>query len=794
MIQISNPPIENEDEVVDTIQIEDAIGDASLTASIVDPSTLISSSHLTTDQTSTFDSNDDEARSETSYGSSVKSDASHSIRIPPPPKASTNGRPFECQYCYKMITIRDAGSWRKHVYSDLLPYICTFESCTMKMFAERHTWSEHELNIHRREWCCVLCSHSSQEEASFRDHLNMRHHELCTEAQLPFIMTKCELSIQSISRTACPFCDSWTGPIPDLQIPSTASPTEDTNIVSLKQFYRHVGRHMEDLALFVLPQRYSPGYSSSADSDDSSDDSDPDSDSDAKALIISKRDRQGRTALARACAAERIDEVWRLIRESPQDLDVPDHAGNTPLQIASGVGSDEIVQILIDSGCSTKCRNKVWNTPLMDAAMNGHSMVVFKLMAAGVSLMEHNADGKVALDMLDPTVPDYETIKAALTYGGTDTTQKATAPIELPLDNGWESDEGDTPLNRDFIIAVGRGTEEEALELLEKGANPDVKHYRDLRFRIRALDLAAMVNRPAMIFLLLRHGADIKLVDPGLPVILVMANFVEPLRVLLENGLDINITWTGWVETALSCAADRNQVETVRMLLAFNADPNKEIAKKPEYQLWPSGRPPLSCAAANGNEELVELLLAAGADIQMPSVSNRGFTPLHHAAATGQPHMIRLLVRHGADIEAANYDDVTPILTAITYHRESAFLELVSLGACIHAQNERRTPSALAMAASEGQVPIIRHLLSVGADIDFLEREVGTPLHWAAWKEYKGTLEVLLHMGADTHIKNEHGETALDIVIRQGRTDLAELWVSCATDGRSTTVSNTSPA
>ena len=644
------------------------------------------------------------------------------------------------------------------------------------------------MNIHRREWCCVLCSYSSQEEASFKNHLNMQHRDICTEAQLPFIMMKCELPIQNISTTACSFCDDWTNPTSNLLRLSTDNTTESTNKMSLKQFYRHLGRHMEDLALFVLPQRYNTLDSDSSDSDDSA--GDDDSDSDAQIYVTSKRDRQGRTALARACAAQRVDEVWRCIKESPQELDVPDHAGNTPLQIASGVGSVEIMQALIDSRCSTKCRNKVWNTPLMDAAMNGHDGAVFRLMAAGVSSAERNADGKMALDMLDPTVPDYETIKMALTYGGTDVTQSATVADEQPVNNGWESDEDDTPLNRQFMIAVAIGTEEEASELLEKGANPNAKHYRDLSMRIRALDVAAMLNRPNMISLLLRYGADIKLVDPGIPVILVGCDQLDPLRTLLENGLDINVTFPDWVETALSCAADRGQVETVRMLLAFHADPNKELAKKPLYQVWPTGRPPLNCAAANGNEEIAEMLLAAGANIQMPSVSNSNFTPLHHAAATGQSRMIRLLLRHGAEIDAADDDGKTPLLAAIIYHREQVYMELVAAGACIHAQNEGRTPPALAVAAEEGQLPIIKHLLSIGADIDAADRDAGTPLHHAAWREYKGTIELLLQMGANTHLKSRWGETALDVVVRIGRTDLAELWSSFATDRESASISD----
>ncbi|KAF8438315.1 hypothetical protein BGX38DRAFT_1098108, partial [Terfezia claveryi] len=96
----------------------------------------------------------------TSYATS----ANHQrIRIaqPPNPDAAYNGTPFECPYCFQIISIRDRCAWRKHVYRDLQPYICTHKDCPRpeKQYSSLHDWYGHEIQVHRREWyLCPLCS------------------------------------------------------------------------------------------------------------------------------------------------------------------------------------------------------------------------------------------------------------------------------------------------------------------------------------------------------------------------------------------------------------------------------------------------------------------------------------------------------------------------------------------------------------------------------------------------------------------------------------------------------------
>lgn len=126
------------------------------------------------------------------------------------------------------------------------------------------------------------------------------------------------------------------------------------------------------------------------------------------------RDKNGRTLLARACATEEVEQAVARLKERPDDLDIADNAGNTPLQIAALEGNAEIVKVLLDAGCDINCKNIDQDTPLIDAVENGHLDVVRLLLKAGLDPRQSNAKGEEPLDLLDPSDDNYEEIKAAL--------------------------------------------------------------------------------------------------------------------------------------------------------------------------------------------------------------------------------------------------------------------------------------------------------------------------------------------------------------------------------------------
>lgn len=123
------------------------------------------------------------------------------------------------------------------------------------------------------------------------------------------------------------------------------------------------------------------------------------------------RDQNGRTRLARACAAQELDSVIARHKERHEDLNIPDNAGNTPLQIASLEGCAPIVEYLIGEGCEVETCNIDKDTPLIDAAENGHHDVVKILLEAGANPRAVNSQGNEPSDLVPE---DCEEIKRLL--------------------------------------------------------------------------------------------------------------------------------------------------------------------------------------------------------------------------------------------------------------------------------------------------------------------------------------------------------------------------------------------
>ena len=139
-------------------------------------------------------------KSQTSYNSSML--AGGPLVIPAPPKESSGGAPFECPYCFVVISVEGTSAWHKHVFQDLQPYICTVADCSTPhtLFSTRHEWVQHMKEIHPREW--TGDKNGKLDESSF-----------------------CAI---------CPLCKSTSK--------------------SENHFVRHLARHLQELALFVLPQ------------------------------------------------------------------------------------------------------------------------------------------------------------------------------------------------------------------------------------------------------------------------------------------------------------------------------------------------------------------------------------------------------------------------------------------------------------------------------------------------------------------------------------------------------------
>ncbi|GAP83970.1 putative transcription factor [Rosellinia necatrix] len=181
------------------------------------------------------DERSDAAFSQTSFATTAPD--SGRLRIPSLPKRSYDG-PFECPFCFMLISVSSAQQWKKHVLSDLRPYICLAEDCptASREYDRRHEWMNHVLQEHWKSWACPYqCGLNYTTETNLRQHVT-NIHGYVTEMELDVIIGRCgrTQSPSSSSPVQCPLC-------------------QDT-LESVQQYRWHVGRHQVDLSLFALPK------------------------------------------------------------------------------------------------------------------------------------------------------------------------------------------------------------------------------------------------------------------------------------------------------------------------------------------------------------------------------------------------------------------------------------------------------------------------------------------------------------------------------------------------------------
>ncbi|KAF2110629.1 hypothetical protein BDV96DRAFT_196367 [Lophiotrema nucula] len=199
------------------------------------------------------ESQDDQ--SVTSYAMSLGEDGDDShLQVPRLADISRGSATFECPLCWTIQSIKRESSWRKHVFSDLRPYLCTFEGCDLKLFLDRKEWFDHELHHHRLHWYCHFCNRDDfQSLPKFERHLRHYHAKHVTDEQLDALIEASRRPIDRIPALDCPFCNEWDSKLravnPDL-LPG------EVIVVTPTQFRQHVGSHMQHLALFALPRGY----------------------------------------------------------------------------------------------------------------------------------------------------------------------------------------------------------------------------------------------------------------------------------------------------------------------------------------------------------------------------------------------------------------------------------------------------------------------------------------------------------------------------------------------------------
>jgi ankyrin repeat protein len=263
-------------------------------------------------------------------------------------------------------------------------------------------------------------------------------------------------------------------------------------------------------------------------------------------------------------------------------------------------------------------------------------------------------------------------------------------------------------------------------------------------------------------------------------------------NLLQQQSIDVADS-KGW--TALHYAAEGGQLEVVKWLIEMNANVN--AAEN-------DGGTALHLAAARGHKTVVMELLNRQANIDVTDKLQR--TALHYAAKGGHKEVGQILVDRGAKVDEADGWLNTALIYA-TWNRDTKMVKMLSDVKAGTEQMNFEGRTALLSAAESGDPDLVRALLEAGAIVD---RQIGqsadpmapigavridgralggvgrTALHVAA---HNGDLEIvrmLLSRNANVSIKDFMGSTALYLAVLNEQAETVRALVEAGADGYTT--------
>jgi ankyrin repeat protein len=172
-------------------------------------------------------------------------------------------------------------------------------------------------------------------------------------------------------------------------------------------------------------------------------------------------------------------------------------------------------------------------------------------------------------------------------------------------------------------------------------------------------------------------------------------------------------------------------------------------------------------ASLGNSKDVVQTLIDAGANIHI--LNNVRETPLHLSATWNKIENVKLLLKAGLDINSKNRFGKTPLFEAVSGFGSVELIQfMINSGADVHTVSNRGT-ALLHMAVTDKKNKI-DVLISAGANVNVLDRDLDTPLMYAtnAGAEVENIL-ALLKAGADKTLKNSRGKTAYDYAVAKNK-------------------------
>lgn len=478
--------------------------------------------------------------------------------------------------------------------------------------------------------------------------------------------------------------------------------------------------------------------------------------------------------------------IWlvRLLIANGANINA-NHSADAPLRAAASSGRTEVVRLLLDMGAVDT------HSAMAGAAFHGYEDIV--------EVIANRRSGDFSETSLDT-----KRLHAAVRAGNTRIVQKLLASGVRDDSSGtiWKSalSSARQPHAVNIVQLLLRHGTKATWDCLFKAmlhGNVQVAELL-LQFGVQIDDSLKLSYAPGihaeMVKLLLRHGLDLRIhgkeflwhavcVLKSLDVarlILAHAEYYDGLDLVSAYDAEEDDAWGSDCDT--SCDPPEKSYSLLSLASKIY---DHDAAFNMSFFLFSKGAKimdgPLQIAAANGHQCLVEFLIDKGADINAVVAPVAGcLTALGGATRTGDLNLIHLLLSLGAKATG------TELRAAVSSNNIPVTQLYISLGADVNAPliPHRENLTALQLAASGGDLELVRVLLDAGADVEYQVRDdrytAYTALQEAVERGAIDVVKELVQRGADVNAPaiGKYGHTALELAALVGHLDLVQLLIN----------------
>ncbi|XP_068161838.1 poly [ADP-ribose] polymerase tankyrase-2-like isoform X2 [Antennarius striatus] len=409
----------------------------------------------------------------------------------------------------------------------------------------------------------------------------------------------------------------------------------------------------------------------------------------------------------------RRKQVCELLLRKGADVNEKTKDLMTPLHLASEKAHTDIIEVLVKHQAKVNAVDHLGQTALHRAARRGHLHTCRLLLNAGCDPLITSLQGLSPSQLGNQSV--QEILQEGVLLGNSEV-------------DGW------------LLEASKTGD----LETVKKLCTMQNVNCRDVEGRQSTpLHFAAGYNRLAVVQFLLQHGGDVHAKDKGGLVPLHNAcsyGHYEVTELLVRHGATVNVADL-WKFTPLHEAATKGKYDICKLLLQHGADPTQknrdgstplDLVKATDMDLHDllSGDAALLDAAKKGCLVRVKKLCTRD-NVNCRDTQGRQSTPLHLAAGYNNLEVAEYLLRHGAEVNSQDKGGLLPLHNAASY----------------------------------GHVDVAALLIKFNASVNATDKWAYTPLHEAAQKGRTQLCTLLLAHGADPSLRNQEGQSALDLVM-----------------------------